>query len=335
MSAPVWLTERDVVDLISLEEGMEALETGLARLSGGGAASVPKAMHAWAGGNIHALGSYDPVANLAAFKSWINTPAGAVSIMTVFDAERGALKAVIESAVLGAIRTSGVTGLATRELAAADADEATIIGSGRQAQLQLAAIALARPLKKVRFWSPTPAKREAAAEAARLRFALDTVACATLDDALRDAPIVATVTRAKDPFLSMSQLARGAHLNAVGAILPGFAEVEAEVFAQADIVVADSVAAVSPLREMTEASALAGNCLASARDLSELLTVPGQNRPASPRLTVFKSVGIGSSDLAVAAEVLARAQARNVGRPIDNPQPVPPRWRKPNPESSV
>lgn len=335
MTDAIWLTESDVVELISLEEGMGALEKGLCRLAGGGAASVPKAMHAWTGGSIHSLGAFDPVASLAGFKSWINTPSGAVAIMTVFDAENGSLKAIIEAGVMGAIRTSGVTGLATRELADPSADEAAIIGSGRQAQLQLAAIALVRPLKKVRFWSPTPAKREVAGEAARQRFGLDVVTCDTLDEAVRDAPIVATVTRAKDPFLTLDQLAHGAHLNAVGAILPGFAEVSPDVFAQADMLVADSVAAVSGLREISGARAIEGNRLAHACNLADLLGTVGQNRPATPRLTIFKSVGIGSSDLAIAAEVIARAQARNVGRPIDTPQPMPPRWRGPISECSA
>ena len=326
MSQARWITEGDVVGLLSLEEAMVPLEAGLRHLAKDGAATVPKAMHAWAGGSIHALGAYDPVVGLAAFKTWINTPAGAVALLTLFDTASGRLRAVIEAGVLGAMRTSGVTGLATRELAASDADEASIIGSGRQAQLQLAAIALVRPLRRVRFWSPTPEKREGAAAAARQRFGLDAVAVATLEEAVADSPIIATVTRARDPFLSRGLLARGAHLNAVGAILPGFAETMPDVLTAADMIVADSVAGVAGLREVSEAEASSPGIAGRIIDLPSLL-VGSSVRPADPGLTVFKSVGIGMSDLAVASEVLARAEAQNVGRDIDHPIPVPPRWR--------
>ena len=43
--------------------------------------------------------------------------------------------------------------------------------------------------------------------------------------AVNDAPIVTTVTRAREPFLTADMLAHGAHLNAAGAIIKGFAEI--------------------------------------------------------------------------------------------------------------
>lgn len=322
-----WVTEAEVVSLLSLEEALDPLEAGLRRLAGAGAVTIPKAMHAWGTSSVHSLGAVDPVAGIAGFKTWINTPNGAVALLNVFDTDSGQLRAVIEAGVLGAMRTSGVTALATRVLAAPDAAEVTIIGSGRQAQLQLAAIALVRPLRKVRFWSPTAEKRAAAAEAARKRFGLDAITVDTLEDALRDAPIVATVTRARDPFLALGMLASGVHLNAVGAILPGFAEIVPDVLASANLIVADSVDGVSALRELQEAAASDPTVAKRLYGLAEMLAAESFARPSAPRLTVFKSVGIGASDLALAGEVLVRAEAKNVGRPIDPPTPAPPRWR--------
>ncbi len=328
MTQPLWIAESDVVAALSLEEALPALEAGLARLATGEGTTIPKAMHAWSGGSMHTLGAYDAVVGLAAFKSWINTPRGAVAILTLLDADKGTLRAVIEAGVLGALRTSGVTGLATRELADVGADEITIIGSGRQAQLQLAAIALVRPPTLVRFWSPTAERREAAADIAAKRFGLKTKACVSLVDALRDAPIVTTVTRAREPFLKLAQLAEGAHVNAVGAILPGHAEVEGEIIAFADAVVCDSVDAVTrSSQEFASAAVIPGNRLAEAKDLSSLLASPGLNRPPAPRVTLFKSVGIGASDLAIAAEVITRCERRGLGRAFDAPVPVLPRWR--------
>jgi alanine dehydrogenase len=328
MSGARWITEAEVVGLLSLEEALGALESGLVRLQTLEAVTIPKAMHAWGGGSVHSLGAFDGKSGLACFKNWINTPAGAVALLVLFDIETGALRAIIEAGALGAMRTSGVTALATRELSAEGADEAAILGSGRQAQLQLAAIALIRPPKRVRFWSPTPAKRNAAAEAASQRFGVNAVVCDTLEAATQDAAIIASVTRAREPFLRLDHIAQGAHLNAVGAILPGFAELEPNVLVAADILAADSVSAVSKLREVSEASALDSNLIARTCELSTLLSTPGRNRPAAPRLTAFKSLGIGASDLALAGEVLRRAERQHIGRAIDTPTPIAPRWRR-------
>lgn len=326
MTEARWLTEADVVGLLSLEEALDPLEAGLRRLEEG-AATLPKQMHAWPGGSMHSLGAFDPHTGLCGFKTWINTPKGAVALMNLFDTDTGRLRAVIETGAMGALRTSGVTALATRELADAGADEVTILGSGRQALAQLGAIALVRHLRHVRFWSPTAEKREAAAAAATQRFGITAVAMDTLEAALADSPIVASVTRARDPFLSLAMLAHGAHLNAVGAILPGFAELHDDVLPAADIIVADSIAGVSALREMSAAIVSDPGVRDRTRQLSEVLVTPGTSRPGDPRLTVFKSVGIGASDLAVAGEILARAEVGNSGRVIDHPTPAPPRWR--------
>ena len=326
MTQPKWLTEADVVGLLSLEEALEPLEAGLRRLEEGGA-TIPKQMHAWPGGSLHSLGAFDPVTGLAGYKTWINTPKGAVALMSVFDADSGQLRAVIEVGSMGAMRTAGATALATRELAAPEADEVAIIGSGRQALAQLGAIALVRQIRSVRFWSPTPEKRQAAAEAARQRFGLNVVAVETLREAVGDTPIVATVTRARDPFLNLDMLARGTHLNAVGAIAPGWAELHPDVLPAADLIVADSVPGVSALREMEDAFGPYDAATPRATALSALLAGAAGKRPHEPRLTVFKSIGIGASDLAVAGEVLRRAEARGAGRSFDNPTPAPPRWR--------
>ena len=95
MTSARWITEAEVVGLISLEEALEPLADGLRRLDSEGGVTIPKAMHAWAGGSMHALGAYDPVWGLSCFKCWINTPQGAVALLTLFDVSSGTLRAVI------------------------------------------------------------------------------------------------------------------------------------------------------------------------------------------------------------------------------------------------
>src|SRR5439155_5673554 len=84
----------------------------------------------------------------------------------LFDVGNGSTLAVIDASEVTAIRTAAVSGVATRLLAREDAGDLAILGSGVQARTHLEAMRCARPLRRVRVWSPTVAHREAFAAAA-------------------------------------------------------------------------------------------------------------------------------------------------------------------------
>src|SRR5947208_1481911 len=71
----------------------------------------------------------------------------------------------------------------------------------------------------------------------REELGLEVQEAASIEDAVREAPIVTTVTRATEPFLPATWVARGAHVNAVGAIVPAGAEVAADLVARCGRVV--------------------------------------------------------------------------------------------------
>lgn len=118
------------------------------------------------------------------------------------------------------MRTSGISGLATEQLAAPAANIMALIGTGAQALAQVAAVAATRSLRELRVFSPTQEKRAAFVARAREAFAMEVVDAPSLAVALADAPIVTLITRAREPVLDSALLARGAHVNAAGAIQP-------------------------------------------------------------------------------------------------------------------
>jgi alanine dehydrogenase len=319
-----YLTEADVAALISLPQTITALEETLAHQAEGSATTVPKAMAQWKGGSLHALASVDEAASVAGIKSWINTPSGAVAVMLLFDASRGVLLGVIEAGVLGALRTAGVSAIATARLAAANTQTAAIIGSGRQAFLQLAAILAARNVKNVKVWSPTPEKRAQFAMRASALFGQTIEDAPSLAAACEGAEIIATVTRACEPFLSLDHVQQGAHVNAIGAILKGTRELAPEIMASADIIAVDDIstsrAGSQELIDWEAEPHLADR-------LVSLSALTADHRPAAPRLTLFKSMGMGLSDLAVAGAAIRAAELQGLGESRPHPSPVIPRWR--------
>jgi ornithine cyclodeaminase len=148
----------------------------------------------------------------------------------------------------------------------------------------------------------------------------------TLEAATKDASIVTLVTRAKDPFLRADMLAQGAHLNAVGAILPANAEFHQDVFDRVGLIAVDDVTAVRRAsRELMDRFGSDEAAWKAVRSIGEIIA-EGAQRPAGCDVTLFKSMGMGLSDLSIAVMALERARTQGIGRALPHPIRAVPRW---------
>lgn len=324
----LWLTENDIVSLVTLDDAIEALERGLRALGENKGFNVPKALGGWGdGSSMHSLGSALPDLGYAGYKNWVNTKRGATALYALFDSRDGSLAAVMEAIALGQLRTSAITGVGTKWLAPRDADEMALIGTGVQSITQVAAVNAVRPLKRLRVFSPTAEKRRSFVASAREKFNFEVVECGSIEAATDNAPIVTLVTRAKEPFLQARMLAKGAHLNAVGAILPQNAEFSQDVFSRTTVIAVDDLPNVQKTsRELIEYCGKDGDW-SRVTPISQLIA-GGKGRPAGCDVSLFKAVGMGLSDLSVAMMALERARARGRGQPIPHPVRAVPRWKE-------
>jgi len=314
----IWLSESDVAALVSLKDAISGLEEGLHALDGGGF-NIAKALGSFdPASSMHSLGSALPGSGYCGYKNWINTPQGAKAVYILFDARKGGLLAVMEAGMLGKLRTAAMTGLGTKWLAGPEANDMALIGSGRQALAQVAAVHLVRPLSRLRVWSPTPEKRKEFCRAISAQFDFEVIDSGTLREATSGASLVTIVTRAREPFIEAKDLDPGTHLNAVGAILPSNAELHQDVFGRVDFIAVDDVAATRKasreLMDYFDKGAGAGEWT-KVRSLGSLIA--GNVRPgAGTDLTLFKSMGMGISDLSVAMLAYRRALAQGRGLPV-------------------
>ncbi|HEV2687742.1 MAG TPA: ornithine cyclodeaminase family protein [Bryobacteraceae bacterium] len=328
MSDPLWISEQDVVGMMDMAEAIEALEKGLLAESRGEASNMVKThVEFGKGSTLHAIGAVFPEAGFCGTKTWAHTERGATPLLILLDSNTGELKAIIEAFALGQMRTAGASGAATRRLAAEDAQEFAIIGTGKQAITQLAAVVAVRPIRHIRVFGPDEGRRRAFVQRVIAEFGIDTVASASIDEAVRHAQIVTVVTRATQPILTAAMLDRGVHINAVGAIVPSRAELAADVLARSTAVVADSVSTAQKLsRELMEFFGPDPKKWEGVLSLATLLG-SGRHRAASDDLTVFKSLGMGISDLALGIELYRKAIAQGVGRSFPHPKKMAPRLR--------
>lgn len=323
----IWLSEEDVASLVSLNDTIGELENGMRALGQGKAFNIPKALGSLdKASSMHSLGSALTEAGFCGYKNWINTPQGAKALFILFDAHEGRLLALMEANILGQLRTSAMTGLGTKWLAPEQASDMAIIGTGRQALAQVAAVHAVRPLSRLRIWSPTSEKRKAFCNTVREQFAMEIVEASTLEAATEGAEIVTTITRATQPFLHGSLLAKSAHLNAVGAILPGNAELHQDVFQRLGLIAVDDVPNVRKAsREFMDYFDQDGRDWAQVRPLGEIIANDGRSL-TNGDVTLFKSVGMGISDLSVAAIAYQRANEAGLGREIPLTPSAAIRW---------
>jgi ornithine cyclodeaminase/alanine dehydrogenase-like protein (mu-crystallin family) len=321
----LWFTEADVVSMVPLNDAIDALEKVLDQLGRAAAFNVPKALGTFGdGASMHSLGSGSPLAGYVGFKNWVFTKKGATALYVLFSAENGTVVAVIEAAALGQLRTSAISGVATRRMADDKADTLALIGTGKQALSQAIAVALVRDLHEVRIFGRNEERRAQLVRQLQAELQCRVVDASSVEAATSGAAIVTLVTRAEQPFLSASMLDRGAHINAVGAILPKNAEFQLDVFDRCDAVAVDDLAAVQ--KNSREFRQRFGE--GDWSSVSELGTLIAKNWRRAPQtdLTLFKGMGMGVSDLAMAMMVLERGRQNTANRSIPQPEWGAVRW---------
>lgn len=325
-TAPIWLSEAEVVSLIDMGEAIQAVEHAFAAEAAGTAMNLDKTHLALSHGSVHSLGGTLLDDDLVGVKSWIHTTGGATPLLTLWRVSDGSLVAVIEAFALGQYRTASVAGAATHALARADATRLTMLGTGRQALTHVGAIAAVRPLAQVSVWSPDSGRRAAFAAAVTDALGVPASPASSVAGACEGADIVTVLTRATQPFLGAQVPPIGCHINAMGAISLDRAEVEPKILERCGAVVADSVVAVRALsREFQE---FYGEADAAWAAVTPLCTLAGAvRRPDGADLTLFKSMGVGIADVAIGRFVYEQALENRLGKPIEAPAPARPRLR--------
>ncbi len=269
------------------------------------------------GGFFHYMAAADYSTGYVAMKQYTYVRGKLRFLVPLYEMATGDLLALIEADYMGQLRTGAASGVATRYLARKDSRVAAIIGTGGQAKTQLEAVATVRKLESARAYGRDAAKREKFCQEMSGRLGIPVRSCSSASEAVRDADIVSTATTASQPVVSGADLAPGAHINAIGANHAHKRELDDEAVASADIIVVDSVE-----QSRQEAGdliiAFHGDeiCWTGVKKLSEIVAGKATGRTSDTEVTLFKSNGIASWDLAVAMKVYSMSREKGLGREL-------------------
>jgi ornithine cyclodeaminase len=239
------------------------------------------------GGSLFMPGRAGAYSGIKVVSTVPGNPAG---IVVVFGPD-GSPIGVLDGPTLTAIRTGAASGLATRLLARPDAGVLAMLGAGAMAPDQIEAVKAVRSIRRVIVWSRSAAHARALAERIGAEWTDDA------DQAVAEADVVCCATPATAPLFSDSSVRPGTHINAVGAFRPEMAEVPPETLDRAYVVIDDDEAARQEAGDLIQADRFPANAT-----LGDVLA--GRHPAIGEDVTVFKSVGIASQDVAAGVAAL-------------------------------
>jgi alanine dehydrogenase len=317
MPKPLYLTETDVARLVTVKDAIDVLRDTFGHWRDPGTTNLPRQRARLAAGTLNLMGAASDPLGIFGLKAYFAGKAGTRYHALLYAADGSGLLAMIEADLLGALRTGAASGLATDLLARPDARTLAVIGSGKQARTQVAAVCAVRPIKQIRVFSPSRERRTAFAFAVADELGIETEPVDTGETCVADADVVVTITKAKEPVLRSEWIGEGVHINAAGANAGDRRELDAGTVLRASVRVTDdreqAKIEAGEFRELVRASRLDWSDIT---ELGDLVTGQASGRGSPLDITLFKSLGLALEDIAFAQLIHRRAVAAGVGRPM-------------------
>jgi ornithine cyclodeaminase len=236
----------------------------------------------------------------------------------IFDPANGAPLALCEAGAITAVRTAAVSALATEKLARPDAATVAILGAGTQASSHIEAMLAVRPVSRFRVWSRDPEKVQLFAKKQAARHGVIVEVAADVASAVGGADIVCTTTSASEPILSAEALEPGMHINAVGASIPSWRELDPDILPHVTLFTdrRESLAneAGEYIKGLEEGFVEAGMVIP---EIGEVLNNDHPGRTSETEITLFRSLGLAVEDIVSAQLVYLRAVERGVGTQVE------------------
>lgn len=312
------ISEAEVRSLLTMPLAIEAVEEISRKQSAGEVAVHPRRRFELPGGGFfHYMAAADFSTGFVAMKQYTYVQGKLRFLVPLYAMHTGDLVALIEADYMGQLRTGAASGVATKYLSLKNSRIAAIIGAGGQARTQLEAIAAVRKLESARVYSRDRARRESFANEMSTRLGLPVQAVSSSSEAVHGADMLCAATTTTHPVVAGADLSPGVHMNAIGANHSHKRELDDDAVKSAGVIVVDSV---------EQSRQEAGDLIlafkddeirwTSVRELCDVVAGKASGRTSDTEVTLFKSNGIASWDLAAAMKVFALAKEKGVGSDV-------------------
>ncbi len=224
-------------------------------------------------------------------------------LMLMFEQRTGEPACILlDEGYLTNVRTAVAGAIAAKYLAPQSVKRIGIIGTGSQGRLQLEYLQQVTPCREVLAWDLGEDLLESYRdEMERRGFQVET----TLDttEILRSCNLIVTTTPAEEPLLYADNLISGTHITAVGSDTPQKQELDSEILACADIVVADSITQCLERGEIYQAIKSGVLLKENVVELGDVISGKVAGRTGEDQISVVDLTGVAVQDIQIASAV--------------------------------
>lgn len=311
------LSEAEVQELFPMERALERVEASFIQQHRGDAVNRSRERIFLPHTSLHYMAAALQEEKLVGMKIYTIARQAWRFLVLLFEAEGGELLALLEADHLGRIRTGAASGVATKYLARTDAACVGMIGAGRQAQTQLAAVAQVRKLKAARVFSRDEGRRRDFCRTMTEMLGLEVRPAESAEHAVRFGDIVITATTASQPVLQGEWLRPGTHVNAIGANMVIRREVDDRTLARASVIAVDTLEqAKEEAGDLVQGLSSIPNGWDGVVELHEIVSGGRRGRSSNEEITLFKSSGIALWDVAAAGFIYRQAVEKGKGSKV-------------------
>jgi alanine dehydrogenase len=323
MSDTVILSRSEVAKLLTIEECMDSVEAAF-KMFAEGKADPPKVLgiHTSSGGlhikaGVMKLNNNYIVAkmnsNFPGNPSKLNLPTiqGAIA---VFNADNGALLALMDSIEITIIRTGAATGIASKYLSKKNSKKITIYGCGNQGLISLNAIAASRNLKTAYLYDTNQSQAERLAKhVASLHKDIEVFCVDDVKSKIKESDIVVTCTPSRTPIVNTEDVTPGTFIAAVGCDSEDKSEIHPQLISASKVVsdFTEQSAAFGDLHHAIEQGLVTKSHVYA--ELGQIIAGQKKGRENEDEIIIFDSTGTALQDVAAASIVYEKALANDIG----------------------
>ena len=227
-------------------------------------------------------------------------------LMLLFSQKTGVLQAILlDEGYLTDVRTAVAGAIAAKYLAPRIVDRVGIVGTGTQARLQLYFLQQIVSCKDILVWGRDQTKllafqNQMQNETCRIKI---TQSMDVLTDSCN---LIVTTTPSSVPILFANQIRKGTHITAVGADTPLKQELDENIFAEAELIITDSISQSTERGDV--AHALRKKIIAKTQliELGAIIAGLERGRSNDKQITIADLTGLAVQDLQIAKAVYER-----------------------------
>ena len=226
-------------------------------------------------------------------------------MMLLFSQETGVPEAILlDEGYLTDIRTAIAGAIAAKYLAPSRIERIGIVGTGIQARLQLAYLKGVTPCRDVLVWG----RGDEQLSAYQIDMSAEGFNIQTTQEAnllLSQCNLIVTTTPATEPLLKVGNLQPGTHITAVGSDTPYKQELDSQILAHSDLVVADSIEQCllrGEIHRAISAGALGAETLV---ELGTIIDGTEAGRADNTQITIADLTGVAVQDIQIATAIFA------------------------------